>query len=77
MPKLEQRAADGVAVFVEHLPGNVGDNSSGSGKVVVEINEIIVFIERNVVGQGIVRALRHFGGVGQRLGQVARQRETR
>ena len=77
MPKFNERAAHRIPSAVEDAPAEVSDNACRDGEVVIELNQGIVFIERDVIRQRIIRPLRHDGRNGERLGQIAGQRESR
>ena len=56
--KLDERAVDGSAAAGQDPAAHVGHDSTGGGEAVIQVDEIIVLIERNIRGQGIVRPLR-------------------
>src|SRR5262249_13121387 len=66
MPDFDESAFDGIAAAIENAPGKVGDFATGAGEAVVQVNEVVIFIQRDVVGERIVRA----------LGQLRRKRES-
>src|SRR2546426_1110702 len=46
-------------------------------QTIIEVDQVVVFIQRDVVGQRIIGTLRYLGRISQRLGKVAREREAR
>ena len=65
----DERAANWSPAAGEDTTAEVSDNACRDGEIVVELDEIVIFIERDIVGQRIVRPLRDDGRQRERLGQ--------
>src|SRR6266545_3803173 len=76
VPQFDQRASYRIAAAVEDASGDVGYDTRRNRQVVVELDQIVVFIEGDVVGLGVVRALSYDGRRRERLGQVTRKGES-
>src|SRR5438309_12094068 len=61
VPKLYQRVLDRISAAVEDPPTDVGDDAARNRQVIVELNKVIVLVERDVVSQRVVRSLRDDG----------------
>lgn len=75
LPQLYQRAFDGRAVFIQHPPAHVGHDAHGWRYVIGDVDEVIVLVERQMVG--IVRSFRDAWRQHQRLGEGARRPKAR
>jgi hypothetical protein len=57
VPKLDERAANRRAAGSEDASAQIRDRSRRSGQTVVELDEVVVLVERDVVRERIVRSL--------------------
>ena len=75
LPDFDQGIAHRIAMFVEDATGQPSDLADGRRDAVVHDDEVVVRIERQLVG--IERTLRLLRRACQRLGESARHREHR
>src|SRR5712692_7431399 len=57
VPELDQRPANRIAAAVEHAPAEISDNARGDGQVIIQLHEVIVLVERDIVGQRVIGPL--------------------
>ena len=75
VPKFDQRAAHGIPGAVQDAPADVGDNARRDGQVVIQLDQVIVFIKRNVVSQRVVGPLGHDRRCRECFGEISGQSE--
>jgi hypothetical protein len=76
LPELNEGVPDRIAVAVEHAAGDVRNGSACRGEVVVEVEQVVVFAERKVVGQRIERPLGLLRSERESFGKRTGQREA-
>jgi len=76
VPKFNKRATNRVSTAVEDTSADVTDNARRERQVVIELDKVVIFVERNVAGQRVIRPLRHGRRGRERLGKITRQSES-
>jgi len=69
LPELDERVADRLALAVEHAAADESDDALGWGEMIVDDDEIVVFIEGDVFGHRVEWPLGLARSEGQRLGE--------
>ena len=76
MPKFDECATNRIPAAVEDTSADVTDNARRDRQVVIELDQVVVFIERNVAGQRVIGPLGHHRRRRERFGQITGQSES-
>src|SRR5205085_2313039 len=77
VPQFDQCPANRLSGAVQHASAHVGDDALGRSEVVIEMDEVVVFIKRDIFCQRVKRSLRQVGRERKRFRIESSSREKR
>src|SRR4051812_35461541 len=76
MPKLHQSILHPISICIKDAATDIGYDSCRQGSVIVQLDQVVVLVERDIVGQWVVRPLGDDGRQRESLGKITRQGEA-